>query len=171
MLLNRQTKDLRASSRAMRGFGLMLFTLAAILTVQGCGTKEASEAPAGKAGKGGRGGRRGDGGGPVPVLVATVTKKDVPINIEVIGNVEAYSTITVKAQVGGQLTNVAFNEGDSVKKGDLLFNIDARPFEAQLSQAQANLARDTAALSQAEANLARDSANAKYAHDQADRYQ
>jgi multidrug efflux system membrane fusion protein len=115
------------------------------------------------------GGRRG-GDGPVPVVVATVSQRDVPINVDVIGNVEAYSTITVKAQVGGELTKVSFHEGDSVKKGDLLFTIDPRPFDAQLSQAQANLARDTAALTQAEANLARDNANEKYAQDQAGRY-
>jgi len=122
-----------------------------------------------KAGSPGGRGRPGDGG-PVPVVVATVSQRDVPINVDVIGNVEAYSTITVKAQVGGELTKVSFHEGDSVKKGDLLFTIDARPFQAALSQAQANLARDTAALSQAEANLARDIANEKYAQDQATRY-
>ena len=104
------------------------------------------------------------------MVVAMVSQRDVPINVDVIGNVEAYSTITVKAQVGGELTKVSFHEGDFVKKGDLLFTIDARPFEAQLSQAQANLARDTAALSQAQANLARDIANEKYAQDQAKRY-
>ena len=114
-------------------------------------------------------GRRGEGGGPVPVAVTTVTQKDVPIDIQVIGNVEAYSTITVKAQAGGELTNVYFHEGDYVKKGDLLFTIDQRPFQAQLSQAQANLARDTAALSQAEANLARDVAQEKFAQSQASR--
>jgi len=114
-------------------------------------------------------GRPGEGG-PVPVVVAMVSQRDVPINVDVIGNVEAYSTITVKAQVGGELTKVSFHEGDSVKKGDLLFTIDGRPFEAQLSQAQANLARDTATLSQAEANLARDIANEKYAQDQSVRY-
>ncbi|HTC34911.1 MAG TPA: efflux RND transporter periplasmic adaptor subunit, partial [Bryobacteraceae bacterium] len=108
--------------------------------------------------------------GPVPVVVAMVLQRDVPINVDVIGNVEAYSTISVKAQVGGELTKVSFHEGDSVKKGDLLFTIDGRPLEAQLSQAQANLARDTAALSQAQANLARDVANEKYAQDQATRY-
>jgi multidrug efflux system membrane fusion protein len=117
---------------------------------------------------GGRG--RGGEGAAVPVVVAMVSQRDVPINVDVIGNVEAYSTITVKAQVGGELTKVSFHEGDSVKKGDLLFTIDARPYDAQLSQAQANLARDTAALSQAQANLARDTANEKYAQDQAKRY-
>ena len=104
------------------------------------------------------------------MVVATVSERDVPINVDVIGNVEAYSTITVKAQVGGELTKVSFREGDFVKKNDLLFSIDSRPFEASLSQAQANLERDKAALSQAEANLARDIANEKYAQDQAKRY-
>jgi multidrug efflux system membrane fusion protein len=119
---------------------------------------------------GGPAGRGRGAEGPVPVVVARVSQKDVPINVDVIGNVEAYSTISVKAQVGGELTKVSFHEGDSVKKGDLLFTIDGRPYEAQLSQAQANLARDTAALSQAQANLARDIANEKYAQDQAKRY-
>jgi membrane fusion protein, multidrug efflux system len=137
--------------------------LTLLLTLSGCSN---SSAKAG--GPGGRG-RPGEGG-PVPVVVATVSQRDVPINVDVIGNVEAYSTITVKAQVGGLLNKVSFHEGDFVKKGDLLFTIDARPFEAQLSQAQANLARDTAALSQAQANLARDIANEKYAQDQATRY-
>jgi len=77
----------------------------------------------------------------------------------------------VKAQISGQLTKVSFQEGDYVKKDDLLFSIDARPYEAQLSQAEANLLRDTAALGQAEANLARDGANQKYAEAQAARYQ
>ena len=137
-------------------------TSALLLALGGCASSTV------KAG-GGRGGRPGDGG-PVPVVVATVAQRDVPINVDVIGNVEAYSTITVKAQVGGELTKVSFHEGDFVKKGDLLFTIDERPFQAQLSQAQANLARDTAALSQAQANLARDIANEKYAQDQATRY-
>jgi membrane fusion protein, multidrug efflux system len=104
------------------------------------------------------------------VVVAKVSQRDVPINVDVIGNVEAYSTITVKAQVGGELTKVSFREGDFVKKDDLLFTIDSRPFEAALSQAQANLERDKASLSQAEANLARDIANQQYAEDQAKRY-
>jgi len=149
----------------------------AFLAMQGCGSKTEADATAGRGSGGGRGGRgRGDSG-PVPVVVATVMQKDVPVNIDVIGNVEAYSTISVKAQVGGQLTKVYFQEGDYVKKDDALFTIDPRPFQAQLSQAQAQLgqaqansARDSAALSQAQANLARDTANQKYAETEAGRY-
>jgi multidrug efflux system membrane fusion protein len=104
------------------------------------------------------------------VTVAVVSQKNVPVEVQVIGNVEAYSTITVRAQVGGQLTGVSFREGDYVKKGAMLFTIDQRPFEAALSQAIANSARDEAALGQAQANLARDTAQAKYAESQASRY-
>jgi multidrug efflux system membrane fusion protein len=159
----------RAFRLASRVTAATLLTFMAFLAIQGC-NNAAKEAGAPTPGKG-KGGRRGDGGGPVPVLVATVSQKDVPINIEVIGNVEAYSTISVKSQIGGQLTVASFQEGDFVKKNDLLFTIDPRPYEVALSQAQANLARDTAALAQAQANLARDTANEKYAHDQAGRYQ
>ena len=106
----------------------------------------------------------------VPVVAIRALSKSVPVNIRAVGNVEAYSTITVKAQVGGALTRVYFKEGDYVKKEDLLFQIDPRPYEAAVKQAEANLARDTAQLSQAEANLARDIAQEKYAKDQAERY-
>jgi multidrug efflux system membrane fusion protein len=123
---------------------------------------------AGCTSKGSTAAKKGEGG--VPVTVATVAQKDVPIQLEVIGNVEAYSTITVKAQVGGQLTQVHFREGDYVKAGDLLFTIDPRPLEAMLNEAEANLAKDEAALGQAEANLVRDIAQQKYAQSQADRY-
>ncbi|MBZ5726713.1 MAG: efflux RND transporter periplasmic adaptor subunit [Acidobacteriia bacterium] len=118
---------------------------------------------------GGKGGKKG-AGGDVPVTVAMAAQKNVPVEVQVIGNVEAYSTITVKAQVGGQLIRVNFKEGDFVRKGDLLFTIDRRPLEAALNQAIANVARDEAALGQAEANLARDAAQAKYAESQAVRY-
>jgi membrane fusion protein, multidrug efflux system len=130
------------------------------LGIQGCANKSTQAA----------GGRR-DPGAAVPVTVTTVSQKDVPVNIEVIGNVEAYSTISVKAQVAGQLTKVAFHEGEFVKKDDLLFTIDSRPLEGAVNQAKANLLRDNAALGQAQANLARDSANEKYAQAQAARYQ
>ena len=152
---------------ASRATALTLLMFAIFLVMAGCGAKEAASGGPAKDGKG-KGGK-GEGG-PVPVLVATVVQKNVPINIDVIGNVEAYSTISVKAQIGGQLTEVGFHEGDFVKKDSHLFTIDPRPYEAALNQAKANLARDTAALSQAEANLAKDMANEKYARAEAGRY-
>jgi membrane fusion protein, multidrug efflux system len=106
----------------------------------------------------------------VPVSVALVGQKDVPLEVQVIGNVEAYSTIMVKARVNGQLTQVHFREGENVKKGDQLFTIDPRPFEAQLNQAQANQAREEAELNQAQANLDRDLAQQKYVQEQAARF-
>lgn len=136
-----------------------------ILILAGCSGSGSSAQAAGKGGGRGRG-----EGGPVPVLVTKVAQKDVPIDIQVIGNVEAYSTITVKSQVGGQLTKVYFQEGDLVRKGDRLFSIDQRPYLAQISQIEANIERDKAVLKQAQANLERDTANQKYAEDQATRY-
>jgi len=109
---------------------------------------------------GGRGGEGGGGG--VPVVVGKVTERDVPVDLDAIGNVEAYTTISVRAMVTGQLTEVRFREGDFVKKNDHLFTIDPRPFQAQLDQAVANLVRDQALLAQAEAQLVRDAANAEY---------
>lgn len=85
----------------------------------------------------------------VPVTVGTVIKKSVPVKISAIGNVEAYSTVGIKSQVGGTLTHVHFKEGQDVKKGDLLFTIDPRPYEAALKQAEANLAKDNAQLENA----------------------
>ena len=142
------------------------------LVLAGCGAStSASTAPDGGGGKGGgKGGRKGMGGGDVPVTVALAAEKNVPVEVQVIGNVEAYSTISVKAQVGGELTNVAIREGDFVKKGDTLFTIDQRPLEAALNQAIANEAKDEAALGQAQATLAKDQAQAKYADTQATRY-
>jgi len=138
------------------------------LALCGCGgtgaTAAKSDAPGGKGG--GRGGRGGD----VPVTVAHASNRDVPVEIQVIGNVEAYSAITVKAQVGGQLLGVFFKEGDFVKKGEKLFEIDQRPLEAAYNQAAANIQRDNAVLLQARANKARDEANAKYQDAQAKRY-
>ncbi len=115
-------------------------------------------------------GKKKGGDGAVPVTVAMVRQKDVPVEIQVVGNAEAYSVISVKSQVGGELTKVYFREGDYVKAGDKLFTIDPRQFQAQLQQAEANLMRSNAQLSQAQANLARDQAQAKYSMSQANRY-
>jgi Multidrug resistance efflux pump len=87
--------------------------------------------------------------------VAIAEQKDIPIQIHTIGNVEAYSTVSVKARVEGELLRVYFKEGQEVKKGDLLFLIDSRPFKASLKQFEANLARDTAQMKKAEADVLR----------------
>jgi multidrug efflux system membrane fusion protein len=105
-----------------------------------------------------------------PVSVATAATKAVPVEIQAVGNAEAYSTVTIKAQVGGQLTSVEFQEGADVKKGDRLFMIDARPYQSQVAQAEANLARDKAQLGALQANLGRDTAQQEYAEAQAKRY-
>ena len=91
----------------------------------------------------------------IPVLTAPVVKRDVPIWLEGLGNVSAFYTVTMKSQVGGQLVNVAFKEGQHVKKGDLLMQIDPRPFAIALQSAQAALARDNATLKNGELNADR----------------
>jgi membrane fusion protein, multidrug efflux system len=96
------------------------------------------------------------------VAVAKVSQKDVPLDIDAVGNVEASATIAVRSQVTGTLESVGFHEGDFVKKGSLLFTIDRRPLEAALQQAEANLVRDQALTNQAEAQVARDASNAEY---------
>lgn len=85
----------------------------------------------------------------VPVSVATVVQQTVAFRIPAIGNVEAYSTVALKARVDGQIVAVNFKEGQRVSKGAVLFKIDPRPFEAVLRQTEANLMRDTAQKEQA----------------------
>ncbi|MFA4909531.1 MAG: efflux RND transporter periplasmic adaptor subunit [Desulfobacteria bacterium] len=92
---------------------------------------------------------------PVPVASGTVSQKTVPVHIRAIGNVEAYSTVSVKSQIGGELIRVHFKEGQDVQKGDTLFTIDPRPYEAALKQAEANLAKDIAQLENARQNVRR----------------
>ena len=102
--------------------------------------------------------------------MTTVVQRTAPIDIQIIGNVEAYETISVKSQIGGILERVAIREGDFVSASDLLFLIDARPYEAAVKQAEANLAHDKAASTLAEANLRRDIAQESFSRAQAKRY-
>jgi membrane fusion protein, multidrug efflux system len=91
----------------------------------------------------------------VPVLATAATAKDFPIIIRGLGSVQAFNTVTVKSRVDGQITQVAFQEGQYVRAGDLLMQIDARPYQAQLAQATANRAKDQANLENAQRDLAR----------------
>jgi multidrug efflux system membrane fusion protein len=92
---------------------------------------------------------------PIPVTVSTAIQKMVPVQLLVIGNVQAYSTVAVKSLVGGELVGVHFTEGQDVKKGDLLFTIDSQPFEAARKQAEANLQKDLAQAKNAQEDARR----------------
>ena len=91
----------------------------------------------------------------VPVVAGVTISEDVPIYLRGIGTVDALNTVVVRSQVQGQITQVAFTEGQTVKAGDLLAQIDPRPFQAALDQMQAQLARDEAQLANAKLNLSR----------------
>ncbi len=106
------------------------------------------------AGGGGRGGR-GGGLGAVPVVVTTVTRTSMPVILNGLGNVVPYYSVTVKSRVDGQLQRLHFNEGDFVQEGQLLIEIDPRPYEVQRSLYEATLARDQAILANAKVDLAR----------------
>jgi multidrug efflux system membrane fusion protein len=91
----------------------------------------------------------------IPVTDAVVKRQDVPIYLNGLGAVQAFNTVTVKARVDGQLDKLGYTEGQDVKQGDLIAQIDPRPFQAQLAQAQASKARDEAQLQNARLDLAR----------------
>ena len=91
----------------------------------------------------------------VPVGVAAASRQDVPVRISALGSVTPFNTVTVRPRVDGQLMEVGFQEGQFVRKGDLLAVIDPRPFQVQLEQAEGQLARDESMLSNAKTQLAR----------------
>lgn len=97
----------------------------------GCGNKEAVQAA-------------GTARPPAPVVVASVEQRDVPVQINVIGNVEAYQTVQIRSQVNGQIEHIFFKEGQDVNQGQLLFQLDKRPFQADLEKAIGNLRHDEA---------------------------
>lgn len=104
-------------------------------------------------GKGGRGG--GMGSQAMPVAVAKVETRDLPVYLSGLGSVQAFYTVLVKPRVDGQLVAVNFREGQEVKKGDLLIQIDPRPFQATVDQTEATLAKDQSSLKDAKVNLDR----------------
>jgi len=122
-----------------RRIAAVLLTLAA-----GCGRKDEAAQRAAQAGE-----------RVIPVSVAKVQQKDFPVFLDGLGTVTAYKTVTVRSQVDGRLDEVLFREGREVKKGEILAQIDPRPFEIQLHQGEGALARDQAQLVAAKKNLAR----------------
>jgi multidrug efflux system membrane fusion protein len=110
---------------------ILFFPLTAVLLVSGCTNK----APAG----GASGGRP-----PAPVVVASVEQRDIPLQIKAIGNVEAYQTVQIRSQVNGQIQKIFFKEGEDVRQGQPLFQLDKRPFQADLEKAIGQMKRDQA---------------------------
>jgi multidrug efflux system membrane fusion protein len=140
----------RAPARGRRrwlwaGLGAAALAAAALLALRGRPSGRGSPAPSAEAGQ-----------RPVPVAAAVVKREDVPVFLEGLGSVVAYRTVTVKAQVDGRLDQVFFREGQAVRRGDVLAQIDPRPFQIQLQQAQGALARDEAQLENARRNVERD---------------
>ena len=106
----------------------------------------------------------------VPVTVVDVVEKSVPVQLTAVGNAQAYTTVGIKSQVNGQIVDVHFKEGQDVRRNDLLFTIDPRPFEAALRQTEAALLQRQAEVQQAQANLERDLAQLENAKVQERRY-
>lgn len=117
----------------------LLCGLAALLSFPGCHKEQTHAAPL----------------PPVPVAVARVVTANVPTRVQAIGLAQPYSTVSVRTRVDGELQSVGFQQGDYVRKGQVLFTIDPRPFEAALSQADANLAKDLANYAEAKQEAAR----------------
>jgi membrane fusion protein, multidrug efflux system len=124
-------------SRGASGFGVLVV---AVLSLLGCGggrKQQARPQPA------------------VPVTAAQVVLRTMPVELREIGHVEPIATVSVRARIGGELQKVGFEEGQSVRAGDVLFQIDPRQYEAAARQAEAQLARDQALLKKAEADIVR----------------
>ncbi len=137
-----------------QGYLFLLITAVSILNLTGCANKAAQsfDRP------------------PAPVQATVAVAQDVPTYLDAIGKTVAREVVSVQPQVSGRITKIHFTDGANVRKGDLLFTIDTRPFEANLKQAQANYSKDEALKRQAEANLAKEVAAAKWGETQVKRY-
>ena len=140
------TSSPEAPDRAhrLRRIGLLVAALLALALLAWLLTPKATKAPGGRF-----------GGGPMPVVSAQARSGDMPITLIGLGAVTPIATVTVQSQVSGQITKVLFREGQNVKPGDPLFQIDPRPFQVALEQAQGTLARDKALLANAHTDLDR----------------
>jgi len=152
-----RTQAHSAGSRAWVWLLLAVLAIVAFWYYRSSHSKN-SQDPAAAAGAPGQprpGGPSGPGNFSVPVVVAATTKGDLPVYLNGLGTVTPLNTVTIRSRVDGQLINVAFKEGQFVKAGDLLAEIDPRPFQVQLEQAQGQLAKDVAQRKDAEVNLER----------------
>ena len=123
----------------MKIFSGLAAAAALALLISGCSSEKAPSASA-----------AGSARPPAPVVVSTAEQRDVPLQLLAIGNVEAYQTVQVRSMVNGQIAGVHFKDGQDVRRGELLFSLDKRPFQAALDQAIGNLKRDQAQLANSE---------------------
>src|ERR1035437_5638578 len=139
---------------------ILLFSLTTVLFLSGCGNKEQAQAA------GGSGGRP-----PAPVVVAGVEQRDIPVQIRAIGNVEAYQTVQIRSQVNGQIQKIFFKEGEDVRQGQPLFQLDRRPFQADLEKTIGQMKHDQAQAENSRIQAERHSALEKegiVSHEQAE---
>jgi multidrug efflux system membrane fusion protein len=139
---------------------LLLISVAAVFVMSGCGGKEQVQAAAGPAAR-----------PAAPVVVASVEQRDIPVQIHAIGNVEAYQTVQIRSQVSGQIQKIFFKEGEDVREGQKLFQLDKRPFQADLDKAAGQLKHDQAQAENSRLQAERYSGLEKEgiaAHEQAD---
>ena len=150
-----QAPPRRRRSLASTLLWALLFLLVIVGVIWFASTRGGASGGAGQGAGHGRGGRGGFSGQPTTVSVATVVRGDVPIYLNQLGTVTPLATVTVTSQVPGFLQQLGFQEGQMVRKGQFLAQIDPRPYQATLLQAQGALARDQAALAQARLDLKR----------------
>jgi multidrug efflux system membrane fusion protein len=112
---------------------ILFFSLAAVLVISGCRNQEQVQAARGAGGR-----------PPAPVVVASVEQRDIPVRVSAIGNVEAYQTVLIRSQVNGQIQKILFQEGADVHRDQLLFQLDKRPFQADLEKAVGQMKHDQA---------------------------
>jgi multidrug efflux system membrane fusion protein len=160
------SQELRAPTTTVKAGGrlwfILLFVIACIAgyavwrTSRPAAAERAQNGGTGQGrGSGGRGGRGGGALGQIPVVVANAARSSIPVYLNGLGNVSAFYTVTVKSRVDGQLMKIDFNEGDTVTAGQIIIEIDPRPFQVQLELAQATLAHDQAVLNNAKVDLER----------------
>ena len=136
----------------------LLTCISLIAILASCGSKASGGAGAGMAGM-----------PPAPVRAVAAVESDVPLEVSAIGNVEATSTVDVKARVAGQILRVHFQDGQDVRQGEVLFEIDPEALTRQITELKADVAKDVALERQSQANIAKDEATVKQAKAQADR--
>ena len=141
-----EARPRRRGKWAGRALGVIVLLAAATFAWEKAETPKTSQGQDGKGEK---------AAPPQAVRVAAVTKGDMPVTLDALGTVTPFGTVTIRTQIAGKLMEVGFEEGQMVKKGDFIAQIDPRPYKAALDQAKGQLAKDQAALEQAESDLSR----------------